>query len=154
MIRRPPRSTRTDTRFPYTTLFRSDGSAAHPVSPGPHKQPRRASAVHRPAHVTISASDQREWPKQRIPALKGGGYRCGDQAGGKPGLVGFHRLRMKSCPPIQCAWGALLVQRRARRSAPERLAGTSASSAPLTISRQYGAEPRLKRQEQRRVGKE
>src|SRR3546814_18774865 len=27
MIRRPPRSTRTDTRFPYTTLFRSDGCA-------------------------------------------------------------------------------------------------------------------------------
>src|SRR3546814_14284515 len=25
MIRRPPISTRTDTRFPYTTLFRSDG---------------------------------------------------------------------------------------------------------------------------------
>src|SRR3546814_18021152 len=28
MIRRPPRSTRTDTLFPYTTLFRSDGMAA------------------------------------------------------------------------------------------------------------------------------
>src|SRR3546814_12319896 len=27
MIRRPPRSTRTDTRFPYTTLFRSLGLA-------------------------------------------------------------------------------------------------------------------------------
>src|SRR3546814_9382773 len=27
MIRRPPRSTRTDTLFPYTTLFRSDGRA-------------------------------------------------------------------------------------------------------------------------------
>src|SRR3546814_14745071 len=27
MIRRPPRSTRTDTLFPYTTLFRSRGSA-------------------------------------------------------------------------------------------------------------------------------
>src|SRR3546814_1729096 len=27
MIRRPPRSTRTDTLFPYTTLFRSDGAA-------------------------------------------------------------------------------------------------------------------------------
>src|SRR3546814_7526815 len=26
MIRRPPRSTRTDTRFPYTTLFRSGGA--------------------------------------------------------------------------------------------------------------------------------
>src|SRR3546814_12190254 len=31
MIRRPPRSTRTDTLFPYTTLFRS-GKAAHPNS--------------------------------------------------------------------------------------------------------------------------
>src|SRR3546814_14435729 len=28
MIRRPPRSTRTDTRFPYTTLFRSPGGLA------------------------------------------------------------------------------------------------------------------------------
>src|SRR3546814_6599139 len=28
MIRRPPRSTRTDTLFPYTTLFRSTGPAA------------------------------------------------------------------------------------------------------------------------------
>src|SRR3546814_20995126 len=28
MIRRPPRSTRTDTLFPYTTLFRSHFSAA------------------------------------------------------------------------------------------------------------------------------
>src|SRR3546814_9554656 len=27
MIRRPPRSTRTDTPFPYTTLFRSEPSA-------------------------------------------------------------------------------------------------------------------------------
>src|SRR3546814_4533433 len=27
MIRRPPRSTRTDTLFPYTTLFRSQGAA-------------------------------------------------------------------------------------------------------------------------------
>src|SRR3546814_7902353 len=28
MIRRPPRSTRTDTLFPYTTLFRSNGNVA------------------------------------------------------------------------------------------------------------------------------
>src|SRR3546814_1907545 len=28
MIRRPPRSTRTDTLFPYTTLFRSDAAKA------------------------------------------------------------------------------------------------------------------------------
>src|SRR3546814_17296947 len=36
MIRRPPRSTRTDTLFPYTTLFRSelvDGQVADPALP-------------------------------------------------------------------------------------------------------------------------
>src|SRR3546814_18701724 len=33
MIRRPPRSTRTDTLFPYTTLFRSPGRARPPGAP-------------------------------------------------------------------------------------------------------------------------
>src|SRR3546814_1067345 len=32
MIRRPPRSTRTDTLFPYTTLFRSDRSGYSPCA--------------------------------------------------------------------------------------------------------------------------
>src|SRR3546814_13208192 len=31
MIRRPPRSTRTDTRFPYTTLFRSEVEAPRAI---------------------------------------------------------------------------------------------------------------------------
>src|SRR3546814_6024037 len=34
MIRRPPRSTRTDTLFPYTTLFRSEQLAAQPGQAG------------------------------------------------------------------------------------------------------------------------
>src|SRR3546814_6217635 len=34
MIRRPPRSTRTDTLFPYTTLFRSCDSRIGPVEVG------------------------------------------------------------------------------------------------------------------------
>src|SRR3546814_12804564 len=37
MIRRPPRSTRTDTLFPYTTLFRSRISCG--ISNGPCSQP-------------------------------------------------------------------------------------------------------------------
>src|SRR3546814_10186947 len=37
MIRRPPRSTRTDTRFPYTTLFRSH----HPRADCAHRHRRR-----------------------------------------------------------------------------------------------------------------
>src|SRR3546814_18323108 len=34
MIRRPPRSTRTDTLFPYTTLFRSTGPPSGGISAG------------------------------------------------------------------------------------------------------------------------
>src|SRR3546814_5343295 len=34
MIRRPPRSTRTDTLFPYTTLFRSSTLAAQNLNSG------------------------------------------------------------------------------------------------------------------------
>src|SRR3546814_13211142 len=42
MIRRPPRSTRTDTLFPYTTLFRSFSSAAGLL--GPSGQASHAAA--------------------------------------------------------------------------------------------------------------
>src|SRR3546814_11574733 len=45
MIRRPPRSTRTDTLFPYTTLFRSAGaSASHLTGRSPARLGRRRSA--------------------------------------------------------------------------------------------------------------
>src|SRR3546814_9047617 len=41
MIRRPPRSTRTDTLFPYTTLFRSGVDKIKPASSkAPAKRPR------------------------------------------------------------------------------------------------------------------
>src|SRR3546814_11722821 len=40
MILRPPRSTRTDTLFPYTTLFRSSCSGS-PLSAPRHLRPRR-----------------------------------------------------------------------------------------------------------------
>src|SRR3546814_19809502 len=55
MIRRPPRSTRTDTLFPYTTLFRSielpTGAQRHGID-----QPR---PLVRKAGVGITASDDR-----------------------------------------------------------------------------------------------
>src|SRR3546814_1565172 len=37
MIRRPPRSTRTDTLFPYTTLFRSDHGHRDALRQLPHR---------------------------------------------------------------------------------------------------------------------
>src|SRR3546814_3003556 len=39
MIRRPPRSTRTDTLFPYTTLFRSEGVGVIEFTVAPQVQP-------------------------------------------------------------------------------------------------------------------
>src|SRR3546814_6268684 len=61
MIRRPPRSTRTDTLFPYTTLFRSRRG----------KGARRGSALHahrirhgaQPLHRTRLC--YRHWPERR-----------------------------------------------------------------------------------------
>src|SRR3546814_6551735 len=45
MIRRPPRSTRTDTLFPYTTLFRSAGLRPDSAQRGAsHRDPSRRNA--------------------------------------------------------------------------------------------------------------
>src|SRR3546814_6523363 len=46
MIRRPPRSTRTDTLFPYTTLFRSDAGAGAPWHQPGAVQHHHASGRH------------------------------------------------------------------------------------------------------------
>src|SRR3546814_12768078 len=68
MVRRPPRSTRTDTLFPYTTLFRAESPAAsrgtrqtRPAFPGSEsRRPRRRKAParepERPARNSPSAS--------------------------------------------------------------------------------------------------
>src|SRR3546814_11493206 len=42
MIRRPPRSTRTDTLFPYTTLFRSQQLVLRHVQPLSHSEQNHA----------------------------------------------------------------------------------------------------------------
>src|SRR3546814_1088562 len=52
MIRRPPRSTRTDTLFPYTTLFRSP----------PDRNVRRRSAL---GHLALRRLTPSIWPVRR-----------------------------------------------------------------------------------------
>src|SRR3546814_9871849 len=47
MIRRPPRSTRTDTLFPYTTVFRSAVSGALQVAAGAHDATLSEGRCHR-----------------------------------------------------------------------------------------------------------
>src|SRR3546814_10620851 len=46
MIRRPPRSTRTDTLFPYTTLFRSKGSFGELHAPDLRRCPHCRQCSH------------------------------------------------------------------------------------------------------------
>src|SRR3546814_3614663 len=53
MIRRPPRSTRTDTLFPYTTLFRSPRRAGPRVPRGARRSPRIAGAAQSPRHCAV-----------------------------------------------------------------------------------------------------
>src|SRR3546814_12206340 len=74
MIRRPPRSTRTDTLFPYTTLFRSIAArarhAAEISSPG---RPRRMAGKIRRAHAQhrrpADASDRSLYRGRRLMPL-------------------------------------------------------------------------------------
>src|SRR3546814_11079280 len=77
MIRRPPRSTRTDTLFPYTTLFRSrrpDRPSAAPRGSTRRRRPARAKSRParpraRPAHIEAYRAS-RSFNRERV--LSGG----------------------------------------------------------------------------------
>src|SRR3546814_3919089 len=68
MIRRPPRSTRTDTLLPYTTLFRSDGEHCGLQS---EEQPDDQRGVAE-QHIDIAEPQDRDEPRQHE-------QRTGDQ---------------------------------------------------------------------------
>src|SRR3546814_3225162 len=71
MIRRPPRSTRTDTLFPYTTLFRSVG-----------RSPRNLPFVGFPRRgYSPVQGDVLGWRTGRGPALQKGAAHVGGHGG-------------------------------------------------------------------------
>src|SRR3546814_6729278 len=88
MIRRPPRSTRTDTLLPYTTLFRSGRDAAlrHPEDPRRHRGPDgRASQEPVAAHAVRDRpvpARRRQGGDLRRPArgIRGRGGRRADRS--------------------------------------------------------------------------
>src|SRR3546814_14669582 len=61
MIRRPPRSTRTDTLFPYTTLFRSSAPAPNrrARSAWDRRPPSRAGSSGRPSTDLLAGFEGR-----------------------------------------------------------------------------------------------
>src|SRR3546814_48623 len=81
MIRRPPRSTRTDTLFPYTTLFRSPSVVPLPV-------PGRIVRFRSNADVLRTSTQQRF---ERVPFAVDGAA-AGVDRGADPGGVEFERF--------------------------------------------------------------
>src|SRR3546814_11422191 len=75
MIRRPPRSTRTDTLFPYTTLFRSHAPRLRRAETDAFAE--RVNRVHQPFRVQL---------QQPFDA-------GGDVVVGAPGIFGRQRVR-------------------------------------------------------------
>src|SRR3546814_4143957 len=63
MIRRPPRSTRTDTLFPYTTLFRSSHPRGvhHRRTDGRRREGSRGQPVHAQAYRPRRAGEARRF---------------------------------------------------------------------------------------------
>src|SRR3546814_11053736 len=86
MIRRPPRATRTDTRFPYTTLFRSNALR------GEIRARQGELFAHLPkAPVEVRAIEA--WREKSAPKAH---YRNPPQDGSAPGIFYINLADMKA----------------------------------------------------------
>src|SRR3546814_9038327 len=71
MRRPPPRSTRTYTRLPHTTLFRSPAALTPPLAPPPHIQARSAplqNPTPPSTHCGASKCQHLNHPRRKSPA--------------------------------------------------------------------------------------
>src|SRR3546814_5026421 len=93
MIRRPPRSTRTDTLFPYTTLVRSQ-RAAH----GPARQRGGRGAGHRQRHHRAESQRAADPPAQPPVGGQGGAGVGREPRAGGVQLFGFARPARAAAP--------------------------------------------------------
>src|SRR3546814_11141002 len=96
MIRRPPRSTRTDTLFPYTTLFRSPAAAGvlrrHRAADGDGLHGARDVLLHPPRRAHLAP---RHLGSLRRPAASG----AREAAGKAPGKAVFPAIRSRQRGP-------------------------------------------------------
>src|SRR3546814_16922434 len=125
MIRRPPRSTRTDSLFPYTTLFRSS-------APAPPKRPRRAPKC---TTCSIRSSIRRLTEALRIPQVtrfpivhEGGPMRVGLRMGDVSAEPSMEDI-LSSIKRIIAEEGDVSASAKARRAARGAAAPKPAVSA-------------------------
>src|SRR3546814_14265404 len=100
MIRRPPRSTRTDTLFPYTTLFRSDAVAQ---APGAARRRARHPPPAPRTELWITTFHDRNFLE---PGKRAGGSGVKAHAALGPGScrvegIAHHRLARARRPPAK-----------------------------------------------------
>src|SRR3546814_6372835 len=118
MIRRPPRSTRTDTLFPYTTLFRSrdprqrgqiaSATRPHPIGAADHaRHTGRNSRDWRPADAQERARPPGELCLCRCARARsgvgGGGSATGGVGGNRPAEIGRAHSELQSLLRISYA---------------------------------------------------
>src|SRR3546814_7586142 len=113
MIRRPPRSTRTDTLFPYTTLFRSGGfGSATGQVPGPAFMADR----HNPAVVIDADPDalNGRGPVRRIIGDLRAHQRDLDRAARCPGRSEEHTSELQSL--MRSSYAFFWLQKKKQQS--------------------------------------
>src|SRR3546814_16139355 len=116
MLRRPPRSTRTDTLFPYTTLFRSCRTGARhywpgfpcyarPANPDGDRRNKARSVERRLARLGKHPDDARRHDEARVAAGRIEGRRIT-----VPGRQGSIEALRRPCRRRECG-GALCRER-------------------------------------------
>src|SRR3546814_15108490 len=96
MIRRTPRSTRTDTLFPYTTLFRSSTDGRHHLAALEDIEGRRAPVADVTPGVAVVDKGQRVIRKRRIPLAHQFQVELHPIGGHPPGMPDRKSTRLNS----------------------------------------------------------
>src|SRR3546814_13109267 len=138
MIRRPPRSTRTDTLFPYTTLFRSPartpgarGTAAAAAAarsrPAPPPTAAASAAAAAPARRQQACSP---WSTRRRQRSAGGGATSASVAPGRAILLIAVRAETRG----------LVIPARAQQTVPAKAPGDAipaTTRAPVVCAQHH-----------------
>src|SRR3546814_4528101 len=121
MLRRPPRSTRTDTLFPYTTLFRSV-EVRRIARPGTREPPRREYFLRGTAQSVMAAAPQAARRPRIVNPVNGSVYAIDPDipadrqrlAVTVSGAVAGHRLILDKRPAGDADAGLQIVPRPGR----------------------------------------
>src|SRR3546814_13842917 len=121
MIRRPPRSTRTDTRFPYTTLFRSPDYAQSPrlIPRRNTRAKKRARQGAGPFYISIASVRSGAFDDRRHAETAGRADR--DQTAATIVRVNDLGQRREETAPSGGEWLARSHERTARRRGGQRV---------------------------------